>query len=271
MDVTKIKRVSSSVMVNVHQVRLADLWRRFHLHGGSQTVTEAFVKNLTEMVQRETSNTNVDRVCQARWDQSWATPDTLYAILAAGGVTVEWFCSPLNYSLCMQRHFSASPKDDVWGLEYDAYHEWISNRKTKRRWAEITSTCMSTVDGQMYEVHMGVANPPYLKEDLEKVCEYAWEACTATHPVRIWSVLPAHCKAMPNMMQYIQDKGGEIVALWPTHSFVFVPLDFWLGRSAFKVSRAMTAPFPVVLAVFENTLAQQLLPVTEEQIYMLQG
>ena len=118
---------------------------------------------------------------------------------------------------------------------------------------------------------MGVANPPYLKEDLEKVCEYAWEACTATHPVRIWSVLPAHCKAMPNMLQCLQDKGGEIVALWPTHSFVFVPLDFWLGRSAFKVSRAMTAPFPVVLAVFENTLAQQLFPVTEEQIHMLQG
>ena len=76
----------------LHQLRWWDLWERFATSANGLDLN-TFVEHLTAMVKRENSNSAIGRTCVARWDQSWAVPDTLYAILAALGTEVEWFAS----------------------------------------------------------------------------------------------------------------------------------------------------------------------------------
>ena len=75
---------------SINQVRLADLRSRYEALNQSTVVHTSFVHHLTDMVQRETSGAIDGSTCLARWDQSWATPDTFYAILAHLGVHVDW-------------------------------------------------------------------------------------------------------------------------------------------------------------------------------------
>jgi hypothetical protein len=70
------------------------------------------------------------------WDQIWAVPDTLHAILAAGGAEVEWFASPLNYSFNLKCHYTAAVADHKWGFQFDAYEDHSSiEGKGPRDWA----------------------------------------------------------------------------------------------------------------------------------------
>ena len=116
---------------------------------------------------------------------------------------------------------------------------------------------------------MGVANPPYLKQDLENLLQYANRACMAKHPVRIWSVIPASCKECPDLQQRIRHFSGYIVASWPKDSFPFVPLDFWVGKAAYANSKGHRAPMPVDLIVFQNYAAATLFPLQILHLHLL--
>ena len=223
------------------------------------------------MITRETSGGSEGRTCQARWEQCWASPDTLYAILAHIGADVEWFSNPLNYSWSLTRHFTASPMDKIWGMQYDAYFQHgLEESPLQRNWADLRFPHTSHTDNSLQHPHFGVANPPYLREDIRKVCEYAAQACLAHHPVRIWSILPEQCKEVTDVRQMLREAGACILVRWPAFCFSFVPLDFWLGMTSYKIRRATTAPFPVLLAVFQNALAEQHFPLTKSNLRLLQ-
>ena len=274
MEVVHWKRAIDNKVFYMQQYRFFDLWARYLRNcrtSSCDTDTRAmFVNDVTEMIERETSETAQDRACVARWDQSWACPDTLYAVLQSFGVTVEMFSSPLNYSFVMDVHFSASQKDDRFGLQFDAYNDHSSGIPVLRQWADITTNLLSPVSNTCMQVHMSIANPPYLKEDLHRLCHYASTACAASLPVRIWCILPARCKEVPDVEQLICSAGARVIAVWPAFSFSFVPLDFWLGLNIFSISRGHTAPMPILLAVFENALAETHFPITEFQVQVLQ-
>ena len=256
-----------------HQARVADLWDRFLVSQGSHevetgsTVEEKFGDKLSLMLRRELlGEVTGQRTCVARRDQNWAVPDSLYSLLQLWGVTVEWFANPLNYSLCFPTHFTACLEDQCWGLQYDAYHG--ANGEI-RQWELESALQVSPVDHRQYLVHMAVANPPYLAGDLTKKCAYAEKACQASVPVRIWSVLPTWCQEELHLRAKILQAGGNILVEWPQNSFVFVPDDFWVGTNYFKVKKATTAPFPVMLVVFHNAAARNLFPVDAAQLQML--
>ena len=257
----------------MHQYRFLDLWQRFLVFStpiiGSDS-RQTFLSRLAETIDRETAVSSCDRTCAARWDQSWATPDTLYAILQSLGAQVEWFGSPLNYSFVFRHHFSASLKDSVWGFQYDAYLDHSTDPPCVRQWADLTFPFMSPVTRTLMPVHFSVANPPYLKDDLMQLCVYAAKACISQIPVRIWCILPVSCKAVPDLSAHIRQHGGLILAIWPAFSFSFVPLDFWLGMQVFSSNRGHTAPMPIMLAVFQNALACQYFPLTQSNILLLQ-
>jgi hypothetical protein len=274
MEVVHWKRITDNKVFWMQQYRFFDLWTRYlvNCHNSSldADTRSLFIKDLTEMIERETSETAQDRTCLARWDQSWACPDTLYAVLQSFGVRVEMFSSPLNYSFIMDVHFSACQKDASFGLQFDAYHEHSSGIPIRRCWADITTNLLSPVSNTQMQVHMSLANPPYLKEDLHRLCHYASTACAAPLPVRIWCILPARCTEVPDVERLIGSAGARIIAVWPAFTFSFVPLDFWLGLNIFSTKRGHTAPMPILLAVFENTLAGTYFPITEYQVQVLQ-
>ena len=259
---------------SMHQYRFLDLWQRFLEHANQTDCTMnsrvSFLAALSEMIARETAESDAERTCIARWDQSWATPDTLYAIIHDLGAEVEWFGSPLNYSFLFKVHFSASAKDSIWGFEFDAYHDHSTEPPLPRNWADRTFLKTSPVTQTMMQVHFSVANPPYLHDDLLQLCIYAARACTSQVPVRIWCILPASCKTVPNMSIHIHKHGGHIIATWPAFAFSFVPLDFWLGLQVFSSQRGHTAPMQIMLVVFENDLASKFFPITHSNILLLQ-
>jgi hypothetical protein len=255
---------------SINQVRLIDLRRRYEEMNRNSVHNLAFVHHLTCMVQRETSGAIDGRTCLARWDQSWATPDTFYAILAHLGVQTELFCSPLNYSFEFKTHFTASSFDSVFGFQFDAYYNHDGEIVETRNWAD-TTHLLSPGGGQPpTRVHMSIANPPYLKADLLHLCDYAAHACQSDHPVRIWCVVPATCREVPDLQQLIREASGQIVAIWPSHSFPFVPLDFWVGQQAYQSTRGHTAPMPILLVIFQNRAAHHLFPLTVSHLNLLQ-
>lgn len=259
---------------SMHQYRFLDLWHRFLEHANQTECTVnsrvSFLVALTEMVARETTESASERTCTARWDQSWATPDTLYAIIHEFGAEVEWFGSPLNYSFLFRIHFSASPRDSMWGFEFDAYLNHSTEPPHPRNWADLTFPSISPVTQTSMQVHFSVANPPYLHDDLMKLCIYAAKACQSKVPVRIWCILPFSCKEVPDLSTHILRHRGRIIAIWPAFAFSFVPLDFWLGLQVYSSQRGHTAPMQVMLVVFENALASEFFPITHSNILLLQ-
>ena len=161
--------------------------------------------------------------------------------------------------------------DQIWGMEYDAYFQHgLEGSSVQRKWADVCCPHRSQADNSLQQTHFGVANPPYLRDDIRKLCEYAKQACQAHHPVRIWSVLPEQCKEATDVLQMLHAAGACILIRWPAFCFPFIPLDFWLGMNSYKIQRETTAPFPVLLAVFQNALAEHHFPITEDHLRLLQ-
>ena len=117
---------------------------------------------------------------------------------------------------------------------------------------------------------MSVANPPYLRSDLLRLCEYATHACLSAHPVRIWCVVPATCREVPDLQHRIREASGHVLAIWPSHSFPFVPLDCWVGQQVYQSTQGHTAPMPILLVVFQNTAAHDRFPISVSHLRLLQ-